>query len=442
MTRHRLHAAGIVATLAVSLGALAIAKAQHIDVPDRGPWLQGQLAVAPDGAVIDVPPGEYQGPFVIERRVHLRGGGRATLRGDKTTHVVAVRAPDVVIEGFAVRDSGLDLGKDHAAIHVTAPRAVIRDNHITHSLHGVYVRQADDVRVEGNTIIGASTIIEKVDPATLRPTPGAGELCEIGLDQNRRGNALHFWNSSGHVIARNVVRDTRDGVYFSFVDRSEVRDNDIARVRYGLHYMYSDDNHFAGNVFHDNAAGAALMFSTGIVLERNRFMANRSHRAYGLLFQTVDNTEVRANRIVGNTVGLFIDGGHENRFVDNRVAANHLGVRVSDSSDANTFAGNTFAGNLHTVETTGGRASSRWSSDGRGNHWDNAMRLDLDRNGIGDLPHRELDVFGPLRRPFPAIGLLIGSPGERLLRFVHARIALPGMHGVTDPVPLIEATQP
>ena len=432
----------MVAALVAALVATFAARAQDAPLQDRGPWLQEQLATAVDGAVIDVPPGEYWGPFVIERTVHLRGGGRATLRGDKATHVVAVRAPDVVIEGFTLRDSGLDLGKDHAAIHVTAPRAVIRDNRIVHSLHGVYVRQADDVRVEGNTIIGQATIVEKVDPATLRPTPGAGELCEIGLDQNRRGNALHFWNSSGHVIARNVVRDTRDGVYFSFVDRSEVRENDIARVRYGLHYMYSDENHFAGNVFHENAAGAALMFSKGIVLEHNRFMANRSHRAYGILFQSVDDTEVRGNRITGNTVGLFIDGGHENRLTGNRIAANHVGVRVSDSADANAFAGNTFAGNLHTVETTGGRASSRWSDDGRGNHWDNAMRLDLDRDGVGDLPHRELDVFGPLRRSFPAVGLLIGSPGERLLRFVHTRIALPGMHGVTDPARLTEATHP
>jgi nitrous oxidase accessory protein len=42
-----------------------------------------------------------------------------------------------------------------------------------------------------------------------------------------------------------------------------------------------------------------------------------------------------------------------------------------------------------------------------------------------------------MRRHFPAIGLLAGSPGERLLRFVHARIALPGAAGIVDPSPIV-----
>ena len=59
---------------------------------------------------------------------------------------------------------------------------------------------------------------------------------------------------------------------------------------------------------------------------------------------------------------------------------------------------NRFDGNLHTVETTGGNLTSRWSVDGRGNYWDGAVAIDLDGNGVADLPHRELDLFGGLRR--------------------------------------------
>jgi nitrous oxidase accessory protein len=99
---------------------------------------------------------------------------------------------------------------------------------------------------------------------------------------------------------------------------------------------------------------------------------------------------------------------------------------------------NRFAGNVHPVETSGGNSANRWALDGRGNEWDGASQLDLDGNGIADLPHRELDLFGELRRPFPAIGLLAGSPGERLLRFVHTRLALPGVAGIVDPSPLVK----
>jgi nitrous oxidase accessory protein len=433
ITRRRVAGTAAV-TLALALGA---ATAAPPPPPDRGAWLRGRLAAAAPGATIDVPPGTYRGPFTIDRPVTLRGHRQAVLQGDGTTHVVRVQAADVTVDGFEIQGSGLDLSLDHAGIHVTGAGATLRHNRITECLHGIYVRQAGRARIEDNTIIGRSETLEPVDPLKRGSTPGEGELCAVPLDQNRRGNGVHIWNATGHVIARNVVRHTRDGIYFSFVDASDVRDNDIAQVRYGLHYMYSDDNRFEGNLFRDNAAGAALMYSKGLVLRRNRFVANRSQRAYGLLMQSVDDTLVTENEIAGNTLGLFLENGHANRVLANRLTGNHIGVRLSDSSDGNVFAGNHFAGNVHPVETSGANRANRWALDGRGNAWDGALRLDLDGDGIGDLPHRELDLFGELRRPFPAIGLLAGSPGERLLRFVHARLGLPGVAGVIDPAPLV-----
>jgi len=307
----RLRTALQAATL-LALASSAISGAGGSD-PDRGSWLQARLAGAAAGDVIEVPPGTYTGPFTIERPVTLRGGGRATLVGDGRTHVVAVRGPDVTIDGFAIRGSGLDLSQDHAAVHVTGARVVVAHNRITESLHGVYVRHADGARIIGNVIVGRSEVLEPVDPLRNGLEPGAGELCAVPLNQNRRGNGVHIWNSSGHVIAGNTIRDTRDGIYLSFVDGSEVRDNDIQHVRYGLHYMYSDRNRFERNLFTDNAAGAALMFSKGLTLAANRFVANRSHRAYGLLLQSVDDTTIADNEIAGNTLGLFMEGGHGNR---------------------------------------------------------------------------------------------------------------------------------
>lgn len=412
------------------------------DRTDRTAWLRARLRDAASGATIQVPSGVYRGPFTIDRPVHLLGTGAPHLIGDGVTHTVAVTAPEVTIDGFEISGSGLDLGQDHAAIHVTGAHAVIARNRIHSSLHGVYVRGAEGVRITDNHIAGTQRVTQPVDPFTAGPTPAEGELCEVDLDQNRRGNGIHVWNANGHLIAGNTIRDSRDGIYFSFVDRSSVRGNDIAGVRYGLHYMYSDENVFEDNVFRDNAAGAAIMSSKGIVLRRNQFLANQSHRSYGVLLQTVDDTTLEGNRIAGNTVGVFFESGHGNRLLDNTITGNHIGIHASDSSDGNQFAGNRFAGNLHTIETTGGNLTSTWAIDGRGNYWDGAVTLDLDRNGIADLPHRELDLFGPMRRALPAIGLLAGSPGERLLRFVHARIALPGLPGVTDPSPLVRPRQP
>jgi nitrous oxidase accessory protein len=413
-----------------------VAAASSSSMPDKTDWLVSRLREAPDGATIHVPAGLYRGPLSIDRPVQLHGDPGAHLAGDGQTHTVAIRAPHVTLDGFEISGSGLDLSLDHAAIHVTGANAVIINNWIHDSLHGVYIRQADGARIEGNTILGTETVIQPIDPFTQKAKPSEGELCEVDLNQNRRGNGIHIWNSSRHLVARNKIRHTRDGVYFSFVDRTDVRDNEIEGVRYGLHYMYSDENRFEGNVFRNNAAGAALMSSHDIVLRHNQFLANQSHRSYGVLLQTVDTSLLESNRISGNTVGVFFESGHGNRLLDNDIDHNHIGIHASDSSDGNEFAGNRFVGNLHTVETTGGNLTSRWSIDGRGNYWDSAVTLDLDRNGIGDVPHRELDLFGALRRDLPAIGLLGGSPAERLLRFVHARLALPGLSGVVDAAPL------
>jgi nitrous oxidase accessory protein len=408
--------------------------------PDRTGWLRAELARVREGATIEVPAGIYRGPFILDRTVRLHASGAAHLIGDGRTHTVAIRAADVVLDGFEISGSGLDLGQDHAAVHVTGVRAVIINNHIHDALHGVYVRQADGARIEGNTIVGTRLVEQVADPFATKGTPAESELCTVDLNQNRRGNGVHIWNSSHHLVAKNRIRDTRDGVYFSFVDDSDVRDNDIEGVRYGLHYMYSDANRFEDNVFRDNAAGAALMSSHDIVLRRNQFLANQGHRSYGVLLQTVESSLLEDNRISGNTVGVFFESGHGNRLIGNQIDRNHIGIHVSDSSDGNQFAGNRFLGNLHTVETTGGNLTSRWEANGRGNYWDGAVAIDLDRDGIADVPHRELDLFGALRRDLPAIGLLAGSPAERLLRFVHARLALPGLAGVIDPAPLIQGS--
>lgn len=405
-----------------------------------GDRLRAEIAAAAPGATLRVPAGNYEGAFVIARPLHLIGAPGAVLRGDHSGNVVVVRAPDVEIAGFVVRGSGRNLFEDQAAIHVTGARAIIRDNRIVDMLHGIYVRHANDGQILRNVILGDGATSDVIaDPiiAGLKASDAAsGELCGVPDSQDRRGNGIHLWNSSGHRIAGNTVSGTRDGVYFSFTEHTRVWENRISRVRYGLHYMYSHDNVFERNVFSESAAGAALMYSKRLVLRENRFVSNRSHRAYGLLMQSIDDTRIEGNYIEGNTLGLFIENGNNNTVRGNRIAGNYVGLRVSDSTAGTRFFENTFTGNIHPLETNGGNAANLWAVAGRGNHWDDAVALDLNRDGVADLPHHEPDLFGGWRRSFPAIGLLSASPGERLLRLIHSRLALPGISGITDPRPL------
>ena len=215
---------------------------------------------------------------------------------------------------------------------------------------------------------------------------------------------------------------TRDGIYFSFTNNSRVEKNLVHHVRYGLHYMYSDGNVFENNTFSENAAGAAIMFSKDLSVLGNRFINNRGHRAYGLIFQSSDHSRIEQNEISENAVGLSFNQCNANEIAGNRVTQNYIGLRFGSNSDGNRFTENIFAHNLHPVETGCIRCFGQPMGSKRCRQFLGRRA----RNRFGPrrrstiVPHRELDLFGVLRRDFPTIAFLSDSPALKLLRFAHA----------------------
>jgi hypothetical protein len=119
------------------------------------------------------------------------------------------------------------------------------------------------------------------------------------------------------------------------------------------------------------------------------------------------------------------------------VTNNYIRLRFGSNSEGNHFSENIFTRNLPPVETGASDVSgSAWAVNGVGDLWDDDVDLDLDRDGINDLPHRELDLLGVLRRDFPAIAFLLDSPTLKLLRFANERAAIPGVSAIEDPAPL------
>ena len=299
---------------------------------------------------------------------------------------------------------------DDAAVFVTGNRATIENNAIADSLHGIYLKKISGARILDNRIAGKTTLPSQAS-RSRKASGNSSENCDTTLVSNRRGNGIHQWNCEGNLIRGNEISEARDGIYFSFTNNSRVENNLIHHVRYGLHYMYSDDNIFVNNTFTENAAGAAIMFSKELVVRGNRFVNNRGLRAYGLIFQSTDRSTLEENEITENAVGLSFNQCNANQIVGNRVTQNYIGLSFGSNSDDNQFSENLFAHNLHPVETGGSDVSgTRWAVDGVGNLWDGDFAVDLDHDGINDLPHRELDLFGVLRRDFPAVAFLSDSP--------------------------------
>lgn len=398
--------------------------------------LQQRIAAAAPDDIIHVEAGIHAGPIVITRRLTLAGEPGAQIRGTGSGNVITIAADDVTVTGLRITGSGLDLMQDDAAIFVTGNRATIEKNVIADSLHGVYLKKVSGARIIENRIEGKTTIAASAEPIE-KGIGQSAENCDTQLVSNRRGNGIHQWNCEGNLIRDNEISDTRDGIYFSFTNNSRVESNLVHHVRYGLHYMYSNNNVFLNNTFSENAAGAAIMFSRELVIRGNRFVNNRGHRAYGLIFQSSDRSKLEHNEISENAVGLSFNQCNDNDVVGNRVTQNYIGLRFGSNSDGNRFTENIFARNLHPVETGASDVSgSRWAVKGVGNFWDTQLELDLDRDGINDVPHRELDLFGVLRRDFPAIAFLSDSPALKMLRFANERAVIPGVSAIVDPAPL------
>ncbi len=398
--------------------------------------LQQKIDAASPNDTILVEPGLHSGPITLNKPLQLIGQPGAGIRGNGSGNVITITANDVTVRGLRISGSGVRLDQDNAAVFVTGNHATIENNVIENSLHGVYLKKVRNCRVLGNRIRGKTTLLTSSKPIEQTLTAGIGELCETSLNENERGNGIHQWSCEHNLISGNEISDTRDGIYFSFTNHSRTENNRVHNVRYGLHYMYSDHNIFENNLFAQNAAGAAVMFSRDLVIRGNQFIDNRGSRAYGILFQSDESVRVENNVIRNNAVGLSFQQAVGFFVKANDVSNNYIGLRFYGNSDENSFTENRFTQNAHPVDADGAGTNNRWAVNGIGNFWGDQEVMDLNGDGIGELPHRELDLFGPLRRDLPEIAFLSGSPAVRLLRFANDHAALPGLAAIEDPAPL------
>lgn len=369
--------------------------------------LQARLDAASPGARIEIAAGTYPGDLVIARPVHLVGIGRPLLIGAGDGTVVMITAPDVTIEGFDVDGrKGGDLGRDASGILAAAPRATIRDCRVRNALFGIYLKQAPGSRIERCRIRG---IKEKT----------AGE----------KGSGIHVWNTDGFTLLDNDIVDVRDGVYIQSSPHGTIRGNRAHDLRYGLHYMYSDDNLFEDNVFENGDAGTAIMYSRRLVFRRNQFLRNRGFASVGLLLKSCDGVLAEDNLIADNARGVFIEGSDGVTIRRNIVAQSDIALIVFGSAAHVTISGNSFVGNMAPLLLVGRRTDTAVS----GNYWSDNDAPDLDGDGVTDQPYRLTSLFDHFRGNLTAADLFSRSLSAAAL--AAAERSFP----VLEAVPVVDA---
>ncbi len=373
--------------------------------------LQARIDAAAPGAVLTVGPGEYRGDLVIDKPLRLLGSGRPLLVGSGSGSVVRVRANGVTVAGFDIDGGGGgDLGRDTSGVHVAGHEAAVRDCRISGSLFGVYLRQADGALVEGVEIRGIP-----------------------GKEPGEKGSGIHVWDTHGFRLLRNQIRDVRDGFYIQSSTGGVVAGNLARDLRYGLHYMFADDNLFEDNRFENGAAGAALMYSRRIVFRRNRFLHNRGFASVGLLLKACDDLVAEDNLIADNARGIFLEGSYRNLFRRNVVAASDVAIVLYDSCAGNRFEGNSFVANLTPLELVGKRTDTAFD----GNYWSDNTEPDLDGDGRSDRPYRLSSVFDHLRGNLTAADLMAQGFAAAALGVAEQAFPVLQPVAVVDAAPLV-----
>jgi nitrous oxidase accessory protein len=211
-----------------------------------------------------------------------------------------------------------------------------------------------------------------------------------------------------------------------------VRGNRARDMRYGLHYMFSDDNLFEDNVFENGAAGSAIMYSARIVFRRNQFLRNRGFASVGLLLQQCDDVLAESNLIVDNARGVFLEGTQRNTFRGNVIAKSDAAIVAFASATGTRFEGNSFVGNMTPLILVGKRLDATFS----GNFWSGHADPDLDGDGRSERPYRLTSVFDHLRGNLTAADLYVDGFAGVALSFAERAFPVLAPFELVEEAPL------
>jgi nitrous oxidase accessory protein len=335
------------------------------------------LDLAQPSDTIWVHEGVYtEGNIAVNKPVSIIGVGYPVLDGQHNCEIFTVNASDVLIQGFEVRNSGQLSTIDLAGIKVlSSDRVRVIGNRILDCTFGIYLSNTNDCFVSHNEVHG------------------------IIKEEQNSGNGIHLWKCARAIVEENHLTGQRDGIYFEFVTDSEIRYNHSEyNLRYGLHFMFSHNDHYHHNSFHHNGAGVAVMYSRQVKMTENEFGYNWGSSAYGLLLKDISDSHIWKNIFEHNSAGVYMEGASRITLEQNQFRENGWALRVQASCDGNIVRQNNFFGNSFDVSTNGSLVLNSFDS----NYWDRYEGYDLNRDGIGDVPFRPVSLYAVVveRMPF------------------------------------------
>lgn len=360
--------------------------------------------------------GEYhpEDVIVIDKPLTLIACGQVVIEAAPDRGIFEVRADSVSISGFHLKNVERSYLKDLAAIWVDHARFFkLSDNHITDCFFAIFCTKAKKGFIQNNQVRGNA------------------------VEEHSSANAIHLWYCDSMDVQGNTVEHHRDGIYLEFTGNSSISNN-VSRhnLRYGLHFMFSNHDVYSGNLFTDNGSGVAVMFSDHIHMHHNNFVENWGGASYGLLLKEIYDSKLDHNLFRKNTVGIFAEGSNRMEMTGNNFTGNGWAIKMRGSAMDNEVAYNNFMGNSFNIATDAGTNYN----DYHHNYWDDYEGYDLDRDGIGDIPHRPVNLFSYLVTRIDESIILLRSSFIQVLDFAERIAPAVTPNNLMDETPLMKPT--
>lgn len=324
-----------------------------------------------------------EGNIIIDKSITLIGKGMPVLDGQKKYEVLSIKANYVLVSGFKIQRSGYATLNDPGGIKVYDSHHVsIVNNILDDNFFGIYLQYSKQCVIKNN------------------------KLLAYGVEEQQIGNGIHCWKSDSLQIIGNSISGHRDGIYFEFVTNSLIwRNVSTKNIRYGLHFMFSNSDSYISNVFKNNGAGVAVMFTHKVKMINNTFEENWGDAAYGLMLKEISDSFITGNKFKRNTSGIYMEGTNRIKVEKNIFESNGWGMKIQASCMDNEVTQNNFFGNTFDISTNGSLVLNTFNS----NYWDKYEGYDLNKDNIGDVPYHPLSIFSIIVEKNPPAMLLFRS---------------------------------
>lgn len=350
------------------------------------------IEIAEDGDEIYLKKGIYkENNIIINKSISLIGEEGVVIDGEDAGGIIIFEADNFKIRKLKIINVGMSYTIDYAAIKVIkAANFIIEDCILENVFFGLLIEKSKKGIIRNNSISGTRK------------------------SEASSGNGIHIWDGSEMEVYNNELFGLRDGIYFEFVKKSVVFENKSREnIRYGLHFMFSNNNIYHHNIFRNNGAGVAVMFSKFITMHNNIFELNWGSASYGLLLKEIYDAEIYDNLFQENTIGINGEGCTRINYTNNTFLRNGWAIKIAGACYTNIFVNNDFMHNSLDLSYNTKIHDNKFDN----NYWSEYTGYDLDNDGIGDVPYRPVKLFSYVVNQTPEALVLLRSLFVDIINF-------------------------